>query len=88
MAPLFGRPPHAAGNLAVAAKFARRTNKPVSVFHVTRLPENRFRVFFGPPIHLPVQSMGLLDDVAFLNDLIEPVILRHLEQWFWLDDEF
>jgi len=88
MAPLFGRPPHGEGNLAVAAKLARRTHTPVALCYTTRLPDNRFRVFFGPAIPLPEESKGLLDDVAFLNALIEPVILEHLEQWFWLDDEF
>jgi lauroyl/myristoyl acyltransferase len=30
--------------------------------------------------------LDLLADVAALNALIEPLILAHLEQWFFLDD--
>jgi hypothetical protein len=30
----------------------------------------------------------VLDDVAFLNELIEPIVPGHLVQWFWLDDAF
>jgi lauroyl/myristoyl acyltransferase len=37
---------------------------------------------------MPKEAKGLLQDVAFLNSVIEPVILEHLEQWFWLDDSF
>jgi len=88
MAPLFGRPPHADGNLAVAAKLARRTQAQIVLCHVTRLPKGRFRVNFSDAMHLPAEPKGLLDDVAFLNGLIEPVVLEHLDQWFWLDDEF
>lgn len=88
MAPLFGRPPHAEGNLALAAKLARRSGCAIVLCHVTRLPQERFRVTFSDVIELPKEPGGLLADVAFLNGVIEPVILEHLEQWFWLDDEF
>lgn len=88
MAPFFGRPPHAEGNLAVAAKLARRADATLVLCYVTRLPEARFRVTFSDVIELPKESTGLLDDVAFLNGVIEPVVLEHLEQWFWLDDSF
>jgi KDO2-lipid IV(A) lauroyltransferase len=27
-----------------------------------------------------------LADVAYLNGRIEPAILRHLDQWYYLDD--
>lgn len=88
MAPFFGRPPHAEGNLAIAAKLARRADVSIVLCHVTRLPEARFRVTFSDAIQLPKDSKGLLDDIAFLNSVIEPVVLEHLEQWFWLDDSF
>jgi Kdo2-lipid IVA lauroyltransferase/acyltransferase len=88
MAPLFGRPPHAEGNLAVAAKLARRSGCTIVLCYVTRLPEQRFRVTFSDVIEMPKEPKGLLEDVAFLNSVIEPVILEHLEQWFWLDDSF
>lgn len=88
MAPFFGRPPHAEGNLAIAAKLARRSGCALVLCYVTRLPEARFRVTFSDAIQLPEAKTGLLEDVAFLNGLIEPVILEHLEQWFWLDDSF
>lgn len=88
MAPLFGRPPHAEGNLAFAAKLARRSGCAVVLAYVTRLPEGRFRVTISDEIELPKEPKGLLEDVAFLNSVIEPVVLEHLEQWFWLDDSF
>ena len=88
MAPLFGRPPHAEGNLAIAAKLARHTGAAMVLWHTTRLPEGRFRVTISDAIELSKEPRGLLDDVAFLNGVIEPVVLEHLEQWFWLDDSF
>jgi KDO2-lipid IV(A) lauroyltransferase len=88
MAPLFGRPPHTEGNLAIAAKLARRTGCSIVLCNVTRLPEGRFRVNISDAIALPESPSGVLDDVAFLNAIIEPVVLDHLDQWFWLDDAF
>ncbi|MCA3186177.1 MAG: hypothetical protein ING10_08705 [Roseomonas sp.] len=88
MAPLFGRPPHAEGNLAIAAKLARRTGCTIVLCNVTRLPAGRFRLNVSDAIALPESPSGVLDDVAFLNAIIEPVVLDHLDQWFWLDDAF
>jgi KDO2-lipid IV(A) lauroyltransferase len=88
MAPLFGRPPHAEGNLAIAARLARGTGCSIVLCNVTRLPEGRFRVNISDAIALPESPSGVLDDVAFLNAIIEPVVLDHLDQWFWLDDAF
>jgi KDO2-lipid IV(A) lauroyltransferase len=86
MAPFFGRPPHVAGNLAVAARLARATDAVIVVNHVLRLPGNRFRVVFHPPRRLPPGRRDLLADVVELNGWIEPIIRENLDQWFFLDD--
>jgi KDO2-lipid IV(A) lauroyltransferase len=86
MAPLFGRPPHAKGNLALAAKLARRTGAQLVVVYCERLEGVRFRLHFEGPFHMDTGVSDPLADVAFLNSRIEPVILRHLDQWYYLDD--
>ena len=86
MAPLFGRPPHDKGNLAVAAKLARRTGALIVTGHCLRLERCRFRLQISEPFALPDPGGGLLKDVRFLNDRIEPIILSHLDQWYFLDD--
>lgn len=86
MAPLFGRPPHARGNLALAAKLARRTGAQLVVVYCERLEGVRFRLHFEGPFHMDARGSDPLADVAFLNSRIEPAILRHLDQWYYLDD--
>ncbi|WP_454658301.1 lysophospholipid acyltransferase family protein [Bosea beijingensis] len=86
MAPLFGRPPHAKGNLALAAKLARRTGAQLVVVYCERLEGVRFRLHFEGPFHMDAGRSDPLADVAFLNSRIEPAILRHLDQWYYLDD--
>jgi Kdo2-lipid IVA lauroyltransferase/acyltransferase len=86
MAPLFGRPPHDRGNLAIVAKLARRTGSQIIVTYSRRIEGARFQLRFEAPVSLPASSKGLLDDIAFLNAQIEPVILRNLDQWYYLDD--
>lgn len=86
MAPLFGRPPHLKGNLAVAAKLARRTGAQIVLGYCERVGGTRFRVHFLPPYMLPPGEGDPLTDVALLNGLIEPVVLKHLDQWYYLDD--
>lgn len=86
MAPLFGRPPHAKGNLALAAKLARRTGAQLVVVYCERLEGVRFRLHFERPFHMDAGPSDPLADVALLNSRIEPAILRHLDQWYYLDD--
>ncbi len=86
MAPLFGRPPHDRGNLAIAAKLARRSGAQIVVTHCRRVGGSRFHLTFEAPVFLPEPSTGLLDDIAFLNAQIEPIILSNLDQWYYLDD--
>ena len=86
MAPLFGRPPHLKGNLALAAKLARRTGAQLVVVHCERVAQTRFRLHFSKPFHMDPGVDDPLADVADLNSLMEPVILRHLDQWYYLDD--
>jgi len=86
MAPLFGRPPHDRGNLTIAAKLARRTGAQIVVVYSRRLKNTRFRIHVEEPVELPEDNTGLLDDIAFLNSQIEPIILKNLDQWYYLDD--
>jgi lauroyl/myristoyl acyltransferase len=87
MAPLFGRPPHDRGNLAIAARLARKLKSRLVVTHVERLPRCYFNMHISEPFALPDgPNRTLLDDIAFLNTKIEPVILDHLDSWYFLDD--
>lgn len=86
MAPLFGRPPHEHGNLAIAARLARKTHARLVISYVERLPRCHFRLHMGEPFRLPDPHGSVIEDVAFLNARIEPVILDHLDSWYFLDD--
>lgn len=90
MAPLFGRPPHRKGNLAIAAWLARKTGARILAGHCRRLHKSRFILKSAGFIHMPPEEYDSkeqsLADVAFLNDIIEPMIYENLDQWYFLDD--
>ncbi len=86
MAPLFGRQPHDKGNLAIAARLARSTGARLVIAYCERRPNCRFTLHVTEPFTLPDPGGGLLEDVRFLNDRIEPIIMAHLDQWYFLDD--
>lgn len=86
MGPLFDRPTHVQGNLAMAARLARHTSAQIIVAYCERIHKTRFRLHFGKPIRLDASEGTPHADVAYLNSLIEPIILRHLDQWYYLDD--
>lgn len=88
MGPLFGRPPHDRGNLAVAARLARHSGAQFVICHSRRTAPCRFRLDFSAPFELPPAAEGrdLLADIAFLNARIEPVVLDNIPRWYFLDD--
>lgn len=88
MGPLFGRPPHDRGNLAVAARLARHAGAQFVICHSRRIAPCRFLLDFSEPFVLPPASEGqdLLADIAFLNSRIEPVVLANIPRWYFLDD--
>ena len=87
--PLFGRPPHLEGNLAMTIRLARMTGATLCPWYNLRTDGFRFEAYALPPITLPPEEKSgerLLDDIQLLNDAIEPVIREHLDQWFFLDN--
>ena|SRR6056297_3754931 len=90
MSPLFGRQPHREGNLAAAAWLARRTDARIFVCHVRRIYRSRFYVDGSAPFRLgPATKRSndqILEDVAALNEVVEPIIRANLDQWYFLDD--
>lgn len=86
MAPLFGRPAHTQGNLAIAARLARKTGARIVTVHCERYEACRFKMIVSDLFQLPPQQRGILEDVAFLNGRIEPLVLANLHQWYYLDD--
>jgi Kdo2-lipid IVA lauroyltransferase/acyltransferase len=88
MAPLFGRAPHDKGNLAIAARLARMSGARFVICHSERTEGARFVLNISEPFALPATSgqPDVLADVAFLNGQIEPVILKNIPRWYFLDD--
>ena len=85
--PFFGRPVHADSNLGLIARLARKADVPVVPGYVLREDHCRFSGHILPAIHLPPEDgpgARLLDDVRLLNDVFEPLILAHLDQWYYL----
>jgi KDO2-lipid IV(A) lauroyltransferase len=88
-APSFGRALHLDGNLARVVRLARRTDALVFIAYAERLQGARFRVHVQPP--LPIEFGTLTDDqveaaIMDFDRAIEPVVLRHIDQWFMLDN--
>ena len=95
MAPFFDRPPHTKGNLAMAARLARRSGARIVIGYCVRKEGCAFETHFLPALQLtqqaetrPAEDDVVLADVIRLNALIEPIILTHIDQWYYADNEF
>lgn len=87
MGPLFGREPHEAGNLSIAARLSRHTGARFVICHSERVAGCRFRLRFGAPFALPERPLqDRLADVAFLNAEVEPIVAANIPRWYFLDD--
>lgn len=88
--PFFDRPPHLDGNYAAVARLARATGARICPWYVRRRPDGfRFDFHVLPVFDLPpetVRGERLLEDVALLNSVIEPVVRANLDQWYFLDN--
>jgi KDO2-lipid IV(A) lauroyltransferase len=88
-APAFGRVLHSNSNIAYAARLAAATNAAIFIGYCLREGDAaQFKVGF-----LPVVTVASGDrhgdaetNMQRLNDVIEPLIRAHLDQWFFLLD--
>lgn len=91
MAPLFGRPPHTRGNLALISRLAISAKAQIVIGHCVRIKRCHFSLNLSDPIDIgnEIDTDGsVLDAVYFLSNLIEPIIHRNSDQWYFLDDKF
>jgi KDO2-lipid IV(A) lauroyltransferase len=91
-APAFGRPLKAEGNIAYVARLAVRTGAEIIPAYCERLEDSaQFKVRFLPSVSL-MRGRGeteLMANIAAINAVIEPIIRKHLDQWYFvLDFEF
>ena len=88
MAPLFGRPIPERSNIVNIVRFDWASGAAVIPAYAERLAGARFRVTFLPPIALVPkgddEAVTLSDNVHRVDQIIEPLVLSHLEQWYML----
>jgi KDO2-lipid IV(A) lauroyltransferase len=87
-APLFGREPHRDCNMALVVRLARSTGATICPWYSVRTSKANFECHSLPSLVLPPEDRPgarLKEDIQLLNDLIEPIVKRHIDQWYFLD---
>ena len=89
-APAFGRPLRAEGNISYVVRLAAMTDAAVIPDYCVRLNDSaNFKLHFLPPIDLIRTSHHKADAIANvdrLNAVIEPIVRKYLDQWYFLLD--
>jgi len=89
-APALGRPLRTEGNIAHVARLARLTGAAVIPVYCLRVGDcARFKITFLPALDLPRSAdkdADLAAHVAAINAAIEPVVKRHVDQWYYALD--
>ena len=86
--PLFGRKLPDKGNAAIAVKLANSSKGTLVPTYLTRTGSAQFKMVVLPPIQRPEGpgAYGLTDTLATLNDIFEPIVLKHIEEWYMLGE--
>ena len=92
-APSFGRELRPDANIAYAVRLAAMTDAVLIPAYCLRLNDSaRFKVQFLPPLDLVCtgdRAADIAENVKRLDNVIEPIIRAHLDQWYFvLDFEF
>jgi len=89
-APAFGRSLPPEGNIAYTARLAWMTGAAVIPAYCVRIGNRaQFKVMVEPPIEIDRtgdKEQDLLTNIGRINAVIEPIIKRHLDQWYFLLD--
>ena len=86
-APSFGRPLKLDGNLGRIVRLAKMTNAIVCPVYCARAAATTFELHILPHVELDLERDDYLaEGVRRLDQVITPVIVAHLDQWFLLDN--
>nr|WP_319514081.1 lysophospholipid acyltransferase family protein [uncultured Cohaesibacter sp.] len=87
--PLFGRPAPTKGNAVAAIKLAKATNAELIPVFMIRTQGANYQLKFLPPINQANSGNRKADietTIKRINSAIEPIILKHIDQWYMLAD--
>ncbi|TYC65953.1 lysophospholipid acyltransferase family protein [Stappia sp. BW2] len=86
--PCFGRPLPTKGNAVVAVKLANSCGGTIIPTYLTRLGPARFKMVLLPPLERQEgrDSYDVRETVQSMNDVFEPVVLEHIEEWYMLSE--
>lgn len=88
--PFFGRPPALDSNLGLIVRLARMADVPIFPFYCLRTGDARFELHALEPIRFEKAeptTQQAIEDAAAVNAVIEPIVMRHLDQWYFLDSD-
>lgn len=86
--PCFGRKIPQQGNAVVAVKIANSCQGTLVPTYLTRTGPARFKLVILPPVERPSGNEAYLvpQTVQTLNDVFEPLVLDHIDEWYMLGE--
>ncbi len=84
--PLFGRELPTRGNAVAAVKLANKCSATLVPTYLTRTGPARFKLVICPPLlrERPAASYDVAKSIEALNAVLEPAVLRHIDEWYML----
>ena len=62
--------------------FKKNFTSSTSLYYIERIRNNYFKMFISKPIKIN-NKKSIIEITKFLNDLLERMILKNIDQWIW-----
>ena len=73
---------HLATTTTIPAQLIKKYNCELVPVYIERIRNNYFKMFISQPIKIN-NKKSIIEITKFLNDLLERMILRNIDQWIW-----
>ena len=73
---------HLAATTTIPAQLIKKYNCELVPVYIERIKNNHFKMFVSKPIKIN-NKKTIIEITKFLNDLLERMILRNVDQWIW-----
>ena len=79
------------GNLAttttIPAQLVKKYNCELVPIYIERKKSNYFKIYISKPIKIS-KTKSILEITEFLNQVLEKMILKNIDQWIWTHDRW
>jgi len=76
-----------ASTTTIPAQLVKKYNCELVPIYIERKNSNYFKIYISEPIKIS-KTKSILEITEFLNQVLEKMILKNIDQWIWTHDRW